>query len=260
MNDMGYNVRAMLPDDAESLQQLYMNFATSFVGPSTSKSPKLFRRLARKKDKLNWVAIQRKQVVGYISSIYVKTRRQGRINEIVVDPKFDFKAVATPLVDKVCSVFAQKGAASIQAVSIRNPYYQEIFPKLGFFNVRTDGLFMLTIHNIPKFLDEIKPILERRLEKLKDLHGCFQIKCKENSIFFKKTGENVESFVWTNRQADFKLILDEHTLANLLLGALTVEEAIKKEVQIETRFSETVVSAILKSLFPEVRFLAFDFW
>lgn len=262
MSSMRYHVREMLPGDAETLQQLYGDFAARCAGPSAQKPATVFRRMARRKGNVNWVAVDDEQrVVGYVSATYEKGRRQGRIDEIVVAASCDYVAVGRPLVDRLCEVFAEKGAASILAVSVRNPDYRKIFPELGFFSIATDGIFMLAVHHVARFLHEVTPILIRRLQGLTDWNGYFQVSCGEHSVFFRRHDQEIEALIWTNRAVDIKVSMEAPVMASLLLGTLTLQDALKgKRLQMETSLPPPKAHSVLAAMFPERTFLAFDFW
>jgi N-acetylglutamate synthase-like GNAT family acetyltransferase len=218
--------------------------------------------MARKKDGLRLVAINSKgQIVGYIIAFYFKGRRMGRINEIVVDPSLDFGSVARPLVEKVYNTLVEKGAASIHAPTMLNPKYVQVFPDMGFFKVETQDVFMFAINNVPRFLEEIKPIIANRLKKIQDWNGTFELKCREHSLFFEKKGEKIRLYDWTDHNIDYRILMDEHTLAAVLLGVTEVETAQKDgKIQIETSLSERKAKDLLVELFPKQQFLAFNFW
>ncbi len=258
---MQFQTRQMQLDDSEQLQEIYQRFILDYMGPVRHKL-KVFRRMARKKDNLRWVALDEQgKIVGYILSTYVKGRRLGRINEIIVDPNYGFETVARLLVDKVCNILLEKGAAVIHAASIRNPHYPQIFPKLGFFDVETDGVFMFAITDVAKFLDEITPIITRRLKKMKDWNGWLQISCEENSRFFRKDNEDVRTFMWTNYDVDCKISLEADILANVLLGVIGVQEAwTKGKIKVKAELHKDKVKKLLVILFPKKQFLALDYW
>ena len=258
---MQLRIRQMQQDDTEQLQKIYKRFILNYAGPVAS-SLKRFRRIARKKDNLRWVALDGQgKIVGYISSTYVKGRRLGRINEIIVDQNYDFETVARLLVDKVYNIFLEKGAAVIHAASIRNPHYPQVFAKLGFFVVETDGTFMYTVTDVAKFLDEITPIIVRRLNKMRNWNGWLQISCKEGSRFFRKDSEDVQSFIWTNYDVNCKISLKADILASVLLGAVDIQEAwVGGIIIVEAKLHEDKVNELLAVLFPKKQFLALDYW
>lgn len=172
MINMSLQIRQMQRNDAEQLLKLYQQFVLHYVG-SAARTLKSFQRMTRRKDNLRWVALAKQgKIVGYVSGTYAKGRRTGRIHEIIVDPQHDFATIAGLLAEKVHSTLIEKGVAMIQAASIRNPYYPQIFPKLGFFEVETDGVFMYAITDTAKFLTEISPIIAYRLKQLPPLMAC----------------------------------------------------------------------------------------
>ena len=252
----------MQPGDLAQLQQVYHRFCLDHVGP-LSKKPLFFKRLSRKKDDFHWVAVdERRRIVGYISSTYKKGRRQGIINEIIVDPRCEFESVARPLLEKVYNAFVAKRAAVVHVESIRNPQYDRVFPELGFFQVETDGVFMCTVNDIERFLNAAMPVLVSRLERIKDWDGWFQIVCEGFSRFFKKEGKDVRQFVWTNHVIDVKVSFkDVNILASLLLGQVEIKDAlIKGIVEVEGDFSRNEAVEVLVNLFPKLQFLASNFW
>ena len=258
---MQFQIRRMEKDDAEQLQKVYQRFILNYVG-SAARRLKVFQRMTKKKDNLRWVALDEQgKIVGYISSTYVKGRRLGRISEIVVDPDYDFETVADPLVDKVYDIFVEKNVAVIHAGSIRNPHYRQVFPKLGFFDVETDGVFMYAIIDAAKFLDEITPIILTRLKKVHDWNGWLQISCEERERFFRKEGEHVQSFMWTNYDIDCRISLNADTLTSVLLGTVDAQKAWEKGmIKVETALRNNEVKKFLATLFPKKQFLALDHW
>jgi predicted acetyltransferase len=261
MSKVQLKIRQMVRGDAEQLLKLCESFVQDYVGP-LERNIKFYHRVARKKDGLRLVALNPKgQIVGYIITSYFKGRRMGRINEVVVDPSLNFSSVAKVLVEKVHNTLVEKDAASIQAPTMLNPKYEQILPDMGFFKVETQDVFMFTINNVPRFLEEIKPIMTNRLKKIKDWNGTLELKCREHSLFFKKDKEKIHLYDWTDHDIDYRILMDEHTLAALLLGVTEVETAQKDgKIKIETSLSKRKTREILVSLFPKQQFLAFNFW
>ncbi len=258
---MLFQVRQMLREDAEQLQPLFERFALEHVGPLT-RDIKFFRRAARKKDGLRWVALDEKeQVVGYIIASYNKRRKTGKINELVADSKYDFSLVSKLLVDKVQSVFASKGASIIRVSTMRNPMYSKIFPELGFFKAETHGLFMMAVNNVPRFVHEIKPIIASRLKRAQDWNGILELRCDKSSIYLKKAGEEVQQIEWTNLDVDYKITMRADTLSRILLGAIESREALKDgRIKVESSLPEDKAKELMALLFPKHQFLAANFW
>jgi hypothetical protein len=261
MNNMALHIRLMQSSDTEQLRRLYERFALNFVG-SVKRQAKQFQSMTRKKDNLRWVALDEQgEIVGYISAAYTKGRRTGRIIEIVTDPKYDFETVARPLIDKIYSVFMEKGAAQIQVGTIQNSDYSKIFPKLGFWHIKTDGVFMYVITDIAKFLGEITPIIVQRLKRLSDWNGLLQISCENHGRLFKKEGEIVAAVSSTNHPLDCQITLPVNALTRLLLGATDIQKAFAENlIRVETTLPKKKTMELLDSLFPRKQFLALDYW
>ena len=258
---MWLQIRQVQSSDAEQLLKIYQRFVLNYVG-SAARDLKTFRRTARKRDNLRWVALDKqRKTVGYILSTYVKGRRLGRISEIVVDPNHDFETVARPLIEKINSIFLEKGAVLIYADTIRNPHYAQLLPDFGFFDIETDGVFMYTVTDAAQFFEEITPIMVNRLKQLNDWDGLLQIACEENSRFLKKHGENVQPLLDTSYETDCKISLNANTLANILLGTVDSQKAwAKGAIKVETAIGKSKITKLLATLFPRTQFLALDQW
>lgn len=258
---MTLQIRLMQLGDAEQLHRLYEKFTLNFVG-SAKRQARQFQNMTRKRDNMRWVALDEQgEIIGYISAAYAKGRRTGRIIEIITAPKYDFETVARPLVDKICGIFVEKGAAQIQAGTIQNPDYSKIFPKLGFWHIKTDGVFMYAITDVAQFLNEITPIIVQRLKSLSDWNGLLRIACENHHVLFKKEGETVQALLSTNCPMDFSITLTANTLTRLFLGAIDVQKAFTENlIRVETTLSKKKTIELLSSLFPKKQFLAFDYW
>ncbi len=261
MSEAKLEIRQMIRGDAQQLLELHASFAQGYVGP-LERNIKHYQRAAKRKDGLRLVAVNQKgQIVGYAMAYYQKRRRFGRIFEIAVDPNLDFGSVARKLVRKIHDVLVEKGAATIQAPTMLNPDYEQVFPDLGFFKVEMQEVFMVAINNVPRFLDEIKPIFVNRLKRVQGWDGTLELKCGEHSAFFRKDSDKIQTFDWTNHRMDCRILMDEHTLNVVLMGVIGCEDALAEgKIQIETALSKGKAKELLGTLFPKRQFLAFNFW
>jgi len=254
-------VREARKEDAQQMLHVYNDFAREFLGLA-SRDLKNYRRMLRRKDKVNWIAEdQQGKMIGYVSSRFDQGRREGRIEEIVVHPEHEFEQVAKPLVDKAYKTLLTKKPASIAAGSIRNPKYEKIFPALGFFALELTDVFMYAILNTQRFLNELKPVFASRLKKVEKWRGLMLLECEGFSVFIQKTGEHVESVIWTNQPVDFKLIMTRDALTKLILGVVDPLESLKtNEIKVETTVSQEKRNQLLRTLFPRKQFLIMDYW
>jgi hypothetical protein len=254
-------VREARKEDAQQMLNLYTVFAREFVGPA-SRTIKTYKRMLRRIERINWVAVnERGKMVGYVSSRFDKRQREGRIDEIVVDPNHDFEQVAKPLIDASHNTLLEKKPAIIVARSLRNPQYEKIFPTLGFFASESTDVFMYAILNTQRFLNELAPVFVSRLKKIEKWNGLTQIECEGHSLILSKTKENVEPIVWTNQPVDFKVILTRDTLTKLIFSVADPLESLKSnKLRVETTVSQEVRNNLLRTLFPRRQFLIMDYW
>jgi len=258
---MEFQVREARKEDAQQMLNLYLDFAQEFVGPA-SRTLKTYRRILRRKERINWIAVDRsRKMVGYVSSRFDKKRREGRIEEIVVHPSHDFEQVAKPLVERAYDSLLEKKPAIMVAGSFRNPKYEKIFPALGFFASETADVFMYAIINTQRFLNELAPIFANRLKKMEKWNGLTQIECEGHSIFLQKTDESVQQIVWTNQPIDFKVKLNKTALTKLSFSIADPIEYFKNgQLEVGTTLSHQQTSQLLRVFFPQKQFLIMDYW
>ena len=258
---MDFKVRKASKKDREKMLQLYTSFAKDFVG-SASRTMKSYVRMLRKKDNINYVALDsQNRIVGYVHAVFEKRNNTGEFREIVVDPKHDLEQVASLLVEKVNADFAKKKVAAVVAGSLRNPAYEKIFPKLGFMESESMGVFMYTILDAQKLLNELQPVFAIRLKGAEGWNGLVQIQCDEHSLYLERANENVHTVVWTSRPADFKIKLSGKILTKLILGvADPLECRGSGQLETEAAIGSSKANQLVEHLFPRRQFLTMDFW
>ena len=258
---MTFQLREAKKEDTPQLLNLYNHFTKTFVG-SASRTLEDFRRFLRRKDNVNWVAVDNKnRIIGYARGHLEKRINRGEFAEIIVHPRYNFEQVAKPLAEKVYSIFVGKKVLSITAGSVRNPGFERIFPALGFFESESMGVFMYVMLDVQKFLNEMQPTFANRLKQVEGRRILVQVDCEGSSIFLKKTSENVEPLVFTNEPVDFKVSLSRDLLTKLVFGITEVAKSIKAgQLQVATTLSPQKANRLLKTLFPKKQFLIMDYW
>ena len=247
--------------DKEQMLRLYESFTGQFVG-SASRTLQSFTRMLRKKENINYVAVDsQREIVGYIHANVDKRNHSAEIREIIVDPKFDFVQVANLLVDRASKVFEDRKASVVFAGSLRNSAYEKIFPKLGFFESESTGVFMYAALDVKKLMNELWPVFASRLRRVKRFEGLVQLECDGQNIFFRKTSSAVEPVVWTNFPVDFLVRFNAATLTRMMFGVTKVLECRDTElVHIESKLSGKEADMLLSTLFPQKQFLIMDHW
>lgn len=258
---MEITVRQARREDAQQMLQVYSNFTKQFVG-SASRTPKSFKRMLRKRDNINWVALDdQNRIIGYVHARLEKRLNRGEFTEIVIDPKHDFEQVAKPLVEKVNAAFIEKKASAIIAGSLRNPAYEKLFLTLGFFESESTGVFMYAILNLQKFLHELSQVFVNRLKQLENWNGLAQMECEGHSIFLQKTNDSVQQIVWTNQPINFKITLTRELLTKFIFSiADPIESYRTGQLKIEATESSEKTNQLLKALFLKRQFLIMDHW
>jgi N-acetylglutamate synthase-like GNAT family acetyltransferase len=255
------NVRPACKKDAEQMLTVYDSFVRQFVG-SVTRTAESFQRVLKRKDNVIFVAVDSKdRIIGYVSTRLEKSRRRAEFRELIVDPKHDFVQVAKPLVEKAQSLFIEKNASAIYAASIRNPWFEKLFPDHGFFESETSGVFMYAVLDAPKLLSEISPVFVNRLRQIENWNGLVQLECEGNSIFLCKTCEEAKQIIQANEPVSLKVELNVALLIRLIFGVSNCIKSLRSgEMKIKTSLDERSVTRILKQLFPQRQFLIMDYW
>jgi len=254
-------VRQARREDADQMLKVYNSFTKQFVG-SASRTIKPFRSMLRKKENINWLALDsQNRIIGYVHARIDKRINRGEFREIVVDPENDFEQVAKPLVERVNTAFIEKKVSAIVASSVRNPAYEKLFPALGFFESESLDVFMYAILNVQKFLNELSQVFVNRLKQLENWNGLAQIECEGHSLFLQKTSEKVQPIVWTNQPVNFKITLARELLTKLVFGLADPTESQQTgRLNVKTTESSDRTNQLLKALFPKRQFLIMDHW
>lgn len=181
--------------------------------------------------------------------------------EIVVDVEHDFEEIAEELIGKVNDVLAKKGATVVSSYYVQTPTYEKIFTDLGFFETKTNDVLMFSVLDLRIFLTELEPVFLERLESMKRWEGLVQIECEENSIFIRRTRENVETIVWTNQPVDLKISMSRDSLIQLVFGIMDPIKSLRtNQIDVKTTLSQKERDRLLRSIFPERQFLIMDYW
>lgn len=258
---MALTVRAATRRDRVQMLQVYTRFTEQFVG-SASRPLKSFTRMLGKKDNINYVALDdQSRVVGYVHADVDKNNHEAEFREIVVDPSCDFVQVADLLVERVSRFLSKRGVAVVFAGSIRNPAYDVIFPKLGFLESESMGVFMYAALDVEKLLNELWSVFAARLKQIDAWSGLVQLECDGHSVFFQKAGAEVERVVWTNQPVGFRVKLDAATLTKVVFGVADALECRGTGLmEIETKLAAKQADKLLRVMFPRRQFLIMDHW
>jgi len=259
--NMQIQVRQARKEDAQQMLSLYTDFTREFVGPAL-RDLKTYRRMMRRKDRTYFVAINEQgKMLGYVLSRFDERRRQGSVDEIVVNPKNDYEQVAKPLIDKACNTLIKKKAAMIVAGSFGNLQHEKIFPTLGFLSFESTDVFMYAILNTQAFLNGLAPVFVSRLKRMEGWNGLMQIECDGHSVFIQKTKENIDPLVWSNQPVDFKVTLNRDVLIKLVFGVTDSIEANQiGQLEVETVQNQAATNHLLRTLFPKRQFAIMDYW
>ena len=264
---MKIQLRDARKEDIPKMLDLYNEFSRQFVGVA-HRDRRAFRLMLRKEDKshptdlINWVAVKgRNHIIGYAHARFYRRSKWGDIIEIVVDAEHDFQEIAQKLIEKINDVLVEKKATVVTSYYVQTPTYEKVFADLGFFELKTNDVFMFSVLDSRILLMEIESVFLRRLERMKRWEGLIQIECEADNLFIRRTKESVESAVWTNQPADLKIVLSRERLIQLIFGVMDPIESLKSNrIEVKTALSQKERDRLLRSLFPEQQFLIMDYW
>ena len=254
-------VRPARRQDADQMLQVYQSFTGQFVG-SAARTVKSFHRLLTGKNNVNLVAHDNQgHITGYILARLEKQANRGEFREIAVCAEHDFMKVARPLVETVRSVFIEKKVAALQAASIRNPWFEKLFPEYGFFESENVGVFMYAVLDAAKLLNDLSPVFLKRLKEVKNWVGSVQMECEGHWILLSKTEKGTERINYADGLIDIRVELNTKILTKLIFGVAEIQESIRKgELEVKSSVDETTTNQVLGHLFPQRQFLIMDYW
>jgi hypothetical protein len=132
---------------------------------------------------------------------------------------------------------------------------------LGFWHIKTDGVFMYAITDVAQFLNEITPLIVKRLDILTEWNGVLRIACENHDKLFKKEGETVQVLLSTNHPSDCDVTMNANSLVRVLLGAIDIQNAWSEGlITVKTDLPKNKTKELLLTLFPRKQFLTFDYW
>jgi uncharacterized membrane protein len=135
-------------------------------------------------------------------------------------------------------------------------YVRRLFNNFGYSSEETDWVWMFKIINLPMLLNELAPLLSKRLNKsnaYKDWQGTICIKTPEHQASITIKDGEIRASAEVPEDTGIRLSTDNDTLTQFILGVTTPYEAyLQNELHIASMVNSSV-ERLLETLFPRRR-------
>ena len=132
-------------------------------------------------------------------------------------------------------------------------YVRKLFHNLGYASVQTNWVWMFRIINLPMLLEELTPLLSKRLnesEAHKNWQGTIGIKSSEHQASLIISDGDIRVSAEVSEETAIHITTDDDTLTQFIWGVLTPYEAfLQNQLHVAPSVNRSV-AGLLETLFP----------
>ena len=132
-------------------------------------------------------------------------------------------------------------------------YVRRLFYNFGYNSEEADWVWMFKIINLPMLLNELVPLLSKRLSEsddYKDWHGIISIKTAEHQASIGIRDGEIRAAAEVSEDIGIRLSTDDDTLTQFILGVTTPYAAyLQNKLQVAPTVNSSV-AGLLRTLFP----------
>lgn len=132
-------------------------------------------------------------------------------------------------------------------------YVRRLFHNFGYNSEEADWVWMFKIINLPMLLNELAPLLSKRLSKsddYKDWHGIISIKTADHQASIGIRDGEIRAAAEVSEDIGIRLSTDDDTLTQFILGVTTPYAAyLQNKLQVAPTVNSSV-AGLLRTLFP----------
>ena len=134
-----------------------------------------------------------------------------------------------------------------------NNYVRKLFHSLGYASVQTNWVWMFRIINLPMLLEELTPLLSKRLNEndaCKNWQGTIGIKSSEHQASLIISDGDIRVSAEISEETAIHITTDDDTLTQFIWGVLTPYEAfLQNQLHVAPSVNRSV-AGLLETLFP----------
>ena len=207
----------------------------------------------------NYIKIAEKdgEMVGYVRAVAGRKREQARFMEVCLKKVDNRESIGTALLCALHNDLLSRGfenATVNHELLLDQEFVQKLLHNSGYSSRRTGGVFMFKIINLPMLLEELSPLLIKRLENsdYKGWQGKVGIVGDEHKASLIIGNGNISVSEEIPEDLDITISADDYAITRIIAGRITPFEAY---LQIEMTIRPMVndrITGLLETLFPHI--------
>ena len=222
------------------------------------------RRAVRRRTsetQLIYLAEKDSELLGYLQARCSENGTSTAISEFCLKPQPSeneslLEEVGTALLSELHSELVKREYKQVnwssQGEAEKN-YVRKLFHNLGYTSVFTNWVWMFRIINLPMLLEELTPLLSKRLNEskaYKNWHGTIGIKSSEHQASLIISDGDIRVSAEVSEESAIHLSTDDDTLTQFIWGVLTPYEAfLQNQLHVAPSVNRSVAD-LLETLFP----------
>jgi len=239
----GIRVRRYRPGDEAAMARLFNACYGDFLGAQPKRSARLWPGVAA------LVAYRGRRLVGYVQA-EGRGEERAWIHELAVAPGKRRQEIAAALVTRLQRLLKENGAKSVAAYRAID-HLEPLLEPLGYVRRETGGVDMFKLIDLPRFLEEITSLLERRMEKT-DWTGTIALRGEKHRATLAIRNGRVRVPRRLPARPDITLWGSDATITRIVAGIHTLYEPyLQLDLEITPALNQQVVQ-LLETLFPRV--------
>ena len=222
------------------------------------------RRAVRRRTsetQLIYLAEKDSELLGYLQARCSENGTSASISEFCLKPQPSeneslLEEVGTVLLSELHSELVKREYEQVnwrsQGEAEKN-YVRKLFHNLGYTSVQTNWVWMFRIINLPMLLEELTPLLSKRLNESdthKNWQGTIGIKGSEHQASLIISDGNIRVSAEVSEETAIHITTDDDTLTQFIWGVLTPYEAfLQNQLHVAPSVNRSV-AGLLETLFP----------
>jgi putative sterol carrier protein len=245
-------IRSYSPGDEVKMAELANERYSAMLGEDRARAKR--RRLFN-----TYIKIAEKdgEMLGYAQATRGRSKEEAYFQEIFLKKVDHREHIGTALLCALHNDLAAHGFKKIsmfQAQLMEDEFLRKLFYSSGYSSRRTDGVYMFKIINLPMLLDEISPLLSKRLKDsdYKDWHGRIGIAGHQH-----KASLTVENGVVSISEegfddADILISADDDIITKIIVGRITPFDAyLQTDLSVQPAVNDGI-TGLLDTVFPRI--------
>ena len=244
----GLVVRSYLPGDEVKMAGLANEHCSDMLDVG--------RRRARRPPSNAYIKIAEKdgEILGYALASGGRSKEEAHLSEIFVKETNGRDDIGAALLCASHNDLISHEYKKITMYGAQQKFLRQLLLNFGYSSQHTGGVGMFKIINLPMLLEELSPLLTKRLKdsKYKDWHGKIGIAGQQHKGIIVIEDGNVSASEEALEDVDILISADDDTVTRIIIGSMTPFEAyLQTELSIKPMVNNRVTE-LLETLFPHI--------